>query len=223
MLAAELRELLGELRGREPPIPPVLYRLRDLNCRYRLTWTPEVADQWHGAARLYAGRPALWWVHEVRPGNPHDALRRAAGLARWQRFQHRPQWFQDLHPTTRWECEDQVAGYWTVGSWPEEGVPGAGTFGSDRFFEELREGERSIARLRRSLDLERAYNDAADGEVADELTEDPAFRAQFVDLCRQAAIEDWSQIFSNKLSRVVQGLRPDPPVTEDVAHAESHG
>ena len=45
VLAPELRELLGDLRGHDPPADDTLRRLREMNPNYRITWTHPTPDR----------------------------------------------------------------------------------------------------------------------------------------------------------------------------------
>jgi hypothetical protein len=204
-LAPELREMVGNLRGRDPPPEDVLRRLRDMNPQYRVTWTPATLDR-VVAGRLYRGRPGLWWLHEVRPTSVHDRARRAAGAARLARYRRRSADGQQRNLGVESQCEDMMAGYWTVGLWPEVPAHGVPSFGSEPFFLDVRYSERVFKDEKRRVEYYAALDDAADHEAITEYDENPAFRAELADQYRQGAIEDWALIFKGKRSVVSGGL-----------------
>lgn len=200
-VAPDLRELLGDLRGHDPPPEDVLRRLRDMNPNYRITWTHPTPDR-VVSGKTYFGRPGLWWLHEIRPGNPHDELRRRAAAARLERYNR----FGDDRKLKNLgvvsQCEDMMAGYWTVGGWPEVPMEHTARFGSERFFWELQESERQFREQARRVQLSAAMDAAADEETLAELDENAAFRAYLSDGYRQIAKEDWATIFAGR-----RGLR----------------
>lgn len=207
-LAPELAEMLGSLRGRDPPAPEVLRRLRDMNPRYRVTWTPPTPTR-VVKGQVIHGRPPLWWLHEVRPDNKHDHLRRLAGRARLARYYRRSTEDQQTDLGIPLVCEDMIEGYWTVGAFPEHATvvvvnertgakrvePG---FGSDRFFADLVESERLYREGLDRLAVEERLDELGDEDALAELTDNPEFRARFRDMVRQHAAEDWAFIFAGK-------------------------
>lgn len=204
----------------------VLLRLHGINPNFRLTWTPpeepRMVDEPDKPTTLTGGRPALWWVHEVRPNNPIDELRKAAGKSRLDRWNRATQAYREMNPATPAQCRDWMAGYHTIGSWPDgpiehkdqNGVvqnvtPG---FGSDRFFEELLEGIQAINNTLGQLELDRRLNDAGEEKLADEAEVNPDFRQ----LCRDVADHYHAGIFRGRVGVLVDGLKGGP-------HDNAHG
>lgn len=197
VLAPELRELLGDLRGHDPPADDTLRRLREMNPNYRITWTHPTPDRVVGGM-VYNGRPGLWWLHELRPNNPHDELRKRAAAARLDRYNSFGDDRKQKNLGTPAQCEDTMNGYWSIGSWPEVPLDGVPRFGSEGFFGELRESERIFREEARRLEMSAAMDAAADEETLNELDENAEFRAYLSDGYRQIAMEDWALIFAGR-------------------------
>lgn len=200
--AHHLREMVGELHGHTPPPSEVLQRLYDMNPNYRVTWEPG------GVVRVVSitiqeTRPALWALHEIRPNNVHDRLRRIAAGARVRRWEAASKEWRDAHPKVPMICRDMLAGYWRIGEWPERAMriqqPNGRhlilpPFGSDLFFRELQESEHTFAAEAARLALHEGLNNSADDQTLAELDENDAFREAASEVYRQAAVEDWGMV-----------------------------
>lgn len=213
-LAAHLQPMVGDLRGADCPREDLLQRLFDLNPNYRLTHVPEVLDRVdRRTGAVLRGRPALWFLHEVRPQNAHDVARRIAAQQRLERWTKANQAFKDRNPSIPAQCADMIAGYWTVGSWPAYGLklpngihlPG---FGTDAMLAELSEGEEMFKAQAARLNKEAALDAAADEEALLEYDENPDFRATLADGYRQVAKEDWGVIFAGRMHSIPAHVRP---------------
>ena len=183
-LPPELQELLGDLRGQEPPREDVLRRLRDINGNYRITWTWPTPDRIINSETVF-GRTGLYWLHEVRPGNKYDELRKAAGDARLQRFEKFGDDRKIRSPGIPAQCEDMMKGYYGVGQWPRYVDNGVPPFGSERFFEELIEGEKTFKVEKARLEKEAALDGTADEQITEESDVNPEFRQHIRDVAEE--------------------------------------
>ena len=175
ILPYDLQALLGDLRGQDVPDIRVLQRLRDINPNFRITWTWATPDKIVGGQTV-PGRPGLYWLHEVRPGNKHDELRAAAGRARLERYEKYGEDRANKNPGIPAQCEDMMAGYHGVGQWPKYETDGVPPFGSDRFFFDLAAGEAALKGDKARLDKETALDGSADELVQDEYDYNSEFR-----------------------------------------------
>lgn len=218
-LADNLRPLVAFLEGRDPPPSDVLQRLYDLSPHFRLTWLQGTLDRVIGQ-KTVPGRPGYWKVWEVRPGNAHDKLRRAAGYARLQRLRKRKQEKQEGMAADFEYCQAMMNGLHFVGAWPEQPIVTKELvrrrviqrvehrFGSDAMFREFAEAEirvrQAVAKLDSELRRDDLMNDAADADSLSELEDNPELRAQLRDTYRQAATEDWGIVCNGRNGAVFE-------------------
>jgi len=223
-LPAHLRVMLGDLRGASPPREEILRRLHTINPNYRVTYVPMQLDVHDASGNVVRqGRPGLWFLHEVRPNNPHDHARRIAAQQRLDRFRRASVQYQARNAGIPEQCEDMMAGYWTIGSWPDQPMllPQGRLmpFGSEAMFRELHEGEAAFRTQAAHLAKEAALDAAADEEALLEYDENPAFRAALTDTYRQAAVEDWALVFADRKTTYGPNVGVKPKESSDAAAA----
>lgn len=162
-------DILGELHGQAPPEEWKLQRLADISDKFRVSWTPATPT-----------RGARWWIHEVVPVTATELRRMAAGRAKLDRM-------------TRWDPDafERRRGEWYHAEWMARGWHYVGDyepafFGTDGMIRELFTGQALIRQAAKEADLAAAREAAGRADVADEETDNPAFRAHVRDLA-----EDW--------------------------------
>lgn len=179
---ADYSFLLGELKGREAPGQDFLRRLNEISVRIRLTWTPATER-----------RPAMWWVHEIRPGLPGDDLRRGAGKARLERFERWPAALQRTEWPIRDQAIDWVNGYYGVSSFTERDWENP-----DLVLGEIKESF-TIDDAKWQEAMKKLCGEAVQGEM----DLNPEFRGETF----ERAWEVWPYLVKRPHSVVVDGLR----------------
>jgi len=198
-LTRDLRVMLGNLRGQDPPRAETMRRLRDINPFYRVTYSWPTPDKVVSSI-LYAGQPAFWWLHFIRPNSEADELRKRAAFHRLERYRKFGKDRQDKNlGLERW-CEDAMLGYHTVGNWPTHSMSHVAGFGSDPFFEELARGEALFREEKKALEQQVRLDQAADHDSLQEATENSAYREELRKLYRLAAADDYELIFKGRKS-----------------------
>ncbi len=236
-LPAHLRAMVGNTRGELAPRVEVMTRLHGMNPNYRVTFTHAVPDRVvkkfvkRGFQKFFdnvvvPGKPALWHLWEVRPGHKLDQLRRRAGHARLQRWLGYSAERQARLAGVPEQCEAMINGYYDVGSWPNYAIEykdklGNVThvvhaFGSDKMFLELHETEARIADQVMRLKLEAQMDVDACEQLYEEQEQNTEFARDFRAMVRDAANDFHPSLFRGRLSRVVQGLRDEQPVSKAV-------
>jgi len=165
-------ELLGFLRGRLPPPEHVLRGLRALSAHFRVSWTP--ATKPRGKKK---GRPALWWLHEVRPNaGPIDRVRREVGARKRAQMERWAVAAKQDREAEMWQREEQAAGYYEVGSYAED------YFGTPTMVDELRRGQELFRQTMRQLAVEANRDTQAIEEIVLEEKDNPEFAAWIRDV-----------------------------------------